>query len=69
MRDELGRVLLEYPAARQRPLTDHPLAHHLTHDLADEVRERVDSDSYKVTGSPEEATGLRRRGSQSSIGW
>ena len=52
MRYELARVLLEYSAAREQSLTDHPLAHHITHDLADEVRERVDSDSYEVTGSP-----------------
>lgn len=52
MRAELGRVLTEYPTARLEPLTDHPLAAHIGHDLADEVRERVGSDSHKVTGSP-----------------
>ena len=47
----LGRVLTEYPSARQGELTDHPLAAHISHDLRDELAGLVD-DSYKVTGSP-----------------
>jgi 5-methylcytosine-specific restriction protein A len=52
MRDEMERVLAEYPSARSDPLTDHPLARLLTRDLADEARESLANDSYLVTGSP-----------------
>jgi 5-methylcytosine-specific restriction protein A len=48
----MEQVLAEYPAAQQEPLTGHPLATLLTHDLADDVRDLVASDSYRVTGSP-----------------
>jgi 5-methylcytosine-specific restriction enzyme A len=48
----MERVLAEYPAAQQEPLTGHPLAALLTHDLPDDVRDLVASDSYRVTGSP-----------------
>lgn len=52
MRNEMEQVLAEYPDARQQPLTGHPLAALLTHDLADDVRDLVASDSFRVTGSP-----------------
>jgi hypothetical protein len=52
MREGIARVLAEYPAARSQPLTGHPLASFITHDLSDEVRGLVGSDSYKVAGSP-----------------
>jgi 5-methylcytosine-specific restriction protein A len=52
MREEMQEVLGGYSAARQERLTDHPLARLITHDLADGIRELVDSDSYRVTGSP-----------------
>jgi hypothetical protein len=38
--------------ARLEDLTDHPVAVLLSHDLADEIRELIDSDSYSFTGSP-----------------
>jgi 5-methylcytosine-specific restriction enzyme A len=52
MRGEMERVLAEYEAAQQEPLTRHPLAALITHDLADDVRDLVASNSYRVTGSP-----------------
>jgi 5-methylcytosine-specific restriction protein A len=52
VREGMQRVLAEYPGARQDALTDHPLAAVLSHDLADDIREMVASDSYRVTGSP-----------------
>jgi 5-methylcytosine-specific restriction protein A len=52
VRDRVARVLAEYPSARSEPLTHHPLALLISHDLAGEVRGLVGSDSYKVTGSP-----------------
>lgn len=48
----MERVLTEYSAARMEPLTDHPLAALIGHDLADEIRDLVANDSYKITGSP-----------------
>ena len=52
MRNELAEVLTNYSAARTEPLTDHPLAAFIGHDLRDAVREMIASDSYKITGSP-----------------
>jgi 5-methylcytosine-specific restriction protein A len=52
MREAMERVLAEYRTARTEPLTDHPLAALIGHDLADEVRGLVANDSYKITGSP-----------------
>jgi 5-methylcytosine-specific restriction enzyme A len=49
----MARVLAEYPAVRSEPLTGHPLAALISHDLSDEVRGIVGNDSYyRVTGSP-----------------
>src|ERR1043166_1162798 len=52
MRERIQEVLDRYPAARLEDLTNHPVAALISHDLADEIREQVESDSYKVTGSP-----------------
>jgi 5-methylcytosine-specific restriction enzyme A len=52
MREELQQVLDRYPAARLGDLTNHPVAALLSHDLANEIRDLVDSESYRVTGSP-----------------
>src|SRR6266498_283860 len=52
MHDEFEQVLAEFSQARQEPLTNHPLAAILTHDLPDQVRQLIASDSYRVTGSP-----------------
>jgi 5-methylcytosine-specific restriction enzyme A len=52
VRDEFQQVLQRYPTARLEDLTDHPVAALISRELADEIRGLVDSDSYRVTGSP-----------------
>ena len=52
MREELQQVLDRYPVARLEDLTNNPVAALISHDLADEIRGLVDSDSYRITGSP-----------------
>jgi hypothetical protein len=51
VRTEISEVLRNYPSAQQQPLTDNSLADVISHELADAVRDFVDSDAYRVTGS------------------
>jgi 5-methylcytosine-specific restriction protein A len=53
LRSSLARVLNEYAHARTAPLTDHPLAEFIRHDIPRTIQEALSlSERYKTEGSP-----------------
>ncbi len=52
IREELQSVGTGIATARNESLTNHPLAHRITHGWRDAVESVVNDPSYKVEGSP-----------------